>query len=828
MLRLPILALLMLSLVLSPAPVTHALTPDAPAACSTIPELQGSGNTTPCEGHRDNIVGCITGVTATGFFFQDLTGDGDTTTSDGIYAYLWSSWTNPDILKPGDLVSVSGTVTEYYGATEFAHRSADPLQVNVTGACAPPPPVTILPYLDPAADPQPLYEHVESMRVAMTFDGWVVGPTNRYASRYPAGDPEIALVDYAGAVPDDRRIFERDYTGYQGITYINGGLGVDLPDLDFGDPVAGSAVTGILAYQYGKYTLLIDDPAVLQTRDNVDPPTEVPRLIPGSGAFDVCFLNANNLFDHINDGHGDWGDWAPGWPTSGAAEGEALYRARLAEVAEVLTRRTGDCLVAGLQEVEGKQQVWDDLAAAVGASSVIGDGPQYSWAGRYVETGDPRDIAQGFLVRSDVQLLGGGLTPVSGAPYSDWATDGALDFVRTPAAGRFRFNAGTPNEVALWAYSVHFKAKSSSSSCTTPDCTDRREKEAADLRDILLHHQAAGEFAIAGGDFNDIHGSSPIRIMDGEPGPAPGLIGLWYEEAPDTRYSYIFNGESQALDHVYVTNLAIGSRPWKRDLVVPHVQADFAARKRTSDHDPLRVLFWVPEQEGSRLFLPLVLRNAWLLPPPPATPTLSPSQTPTLTTTPTSSPTATATTSPSQTPTLTSTLTTTPTSSPSATPTASPTATSTSTPTVTDTPTSTPTATFTATPTVTPTATATLTPSATATQVSPPGDLRIVALDYSARDEEVAIQNFSGAAQNMTGWRLVSVVGTQTYYFPGGYVLGAGAMVRVHTGPDAWGNGASDLLWSTAYIWNNDGDKAELRNAAGVVVSSRCYLDGCP
>ena len=140
MLRLPILALLMFSLVLSPAPATHALTPDAPAACSTIPELQGTGNSSPCEGHRDNIQGCITGVTATGFFFQDLAGDGDTTTSDGIYAYLWSSWTNPDNLKPGDLVSVSGTVTEFYDATEFAHRSADPLQVTVTGACTPPPP----------------------------------------------------------------------------------------------------------------------------------------------------------------------------------------------------------------------------------------------------------------------------------------------------------------------------------------------------------------------------------------------------------------------------------------------------------------------------------------------------------------------------------------------------------------------------------------------------------------------------------------------------------------------------------------------------------------
>lgn len=100
MLRLTILALLMLLLVLSPAPITHALEPAAPAACSTIPELQGSGNSSPCEGHRDNIAGCITGVTAAGIFLQDLAGNGDTTTSNGIYAYVWASWTNPTTSSP--------------------------------------------------------------------------------------------------------------------------------------------------------------------------------------------------------------------------------------------------------------------------------------------------------------------------------------------------------------------------------------------------------------------------------------------------------------------------------------------------------------------------------------------------------------------------------------------------------------------------------------------------------------------------------------------------------------------------------------------------------
>jgi competence protein ComEC len=100
-------------------------------------------------------------------------------------------------------------------------------------------------------------------------------------------------------------------------------------------------------------------------------------------------------------------------------------------------------------------------------------------------------------------------------------------------------------------------------------------------------------------------------------------------------------------------------------------------------------------------------------------------------------------------------------------------------------------------------------------------------LSYDGRDEVVGITNAGGAAETLTGWRLVSVVGDQRYAFPAGSVLAPGATVRVHSGPDAWGDGGSDLKWTTGYIWNNDGDKAELRDAAGRVVSSWCYKGGC-
>ncbi|MBS0583249.1 MAG: hypothetical protein JSS42_09125, partial [Proteobacteria bacterium] len=68
--------------------------------------------TTPSTG-RQNIV---TAVGPKGFFVQDTVGDGDLTTSDGIYVYLGVA---PSVAV-GDLVTVTGRVQEFSGSTEIA------------------------------------------------------------------------------------------------------------------------------------------------------------------------------------------------------------------------------------------------------------------------------------------------------------------------------------------------------------------------------------------------------------------------------------------------------------------------------------------------------------------------------------------------------------------------------------------------------------------------------------------------------------------------------------------------------------------------------------
>jgi hypothetical protein len=88
-------------------------------------------------------------------------------------------------------------------------------------------------------------------------------------------------------------------------------------------------------------------------------------------------------------------------------------------------------------------------------------------------------------------------------------------------------------------------------------------------------------------------------------------------------------------------------------------------------------------------------------------------------------------------------------------------------------------------------------------------------------DEYVELQNQGTLPQDMSGWRLASVRGGQTYVFAG-LTVQPGQICRVYTNevhPEWCG-----LSWAkdTAQ-WNNSGDRANLIDAAGKVVSSIGY-----
>lgn len=87
--------------------------------------------------------------------------------------------------------------------------------------------------------------------------------------------------------------------------------------------------------------------------------------------------------------------------------------------------------------------------------------------------------------------------------------------------------------------------------------------------------------------------------------------------------------------------------------------------------------------------------------------------------------------------------------------------------------------------------------------------------------EIVTIKNNGSNDVDMIGWKLVSVEGNQTYDFPAGFTLKAGATIYITSGRGAKDDGVNYLKWTGAYIWNNDGDTAQLYNVTNELVSSK-------
>lgn len=85
----------------------------------------------------------------------------------------------------------------------------------------------------------------------------------------------------------------------------------------------------------------------------------------------------------------------------------------------------------------------------------------------------------------------------------------------------------------------------------------------------------------------------------------------------------------------------------------------------------------------------------------------------------------------------------------------------------------------------------------------------------SLNAEQVVIKNVSTKAQTLTGWTLRDKQ-NHVFRFPT-FQLAAGQSVTVHTGK---GTATQQHRYYNAawYIWNNTGDQAILRNAAGATI----------
>ena len=560
-----------------------------PAACEplTISQIQGNGDASPFDGKTGLacLTGCVTGVTADGFTLQSPEPDADPRTSEGIYAFRYTSWTNPRGLRPGDLVELRDfDVQEFYDQTEIVGLETDTEAIyRVTGRCELPAAVPVPPLTDPDADPASIYEPFEGMRVALSFDGAVTGPTARYVSRYPAGDPEIALVDRDSPMYGER-IFTQEGTteavsslpAGRGMVYLTGGTGVDLPDVGTGDRVSATNLTGVLAYQFGRYVLMVEDPAPIRVEDAPDVVDAEAAIEPEQ--FAVCTMNLENLFDAADDGDGDIGDWAP--------PDRAGFEAQLNKRAAAIREDLRGCTIIGVQEVEGKDAVWEALARAVG--------PEFRHD--YFESADVRDITVGVLYDARRVTLRRSEQAQTCTP-TDYSVDYTFAlgprarpnpcgdgvyplFDRPPYVADLTVrDAAGDRALDLRIVVSHLKSKRGEEAINAP----RRAEQARFVAGLLTEPNA-----VALGDFNDPLGTPTLAQF-------AGYVNLYESHLPPRdRYTYIFNGLSEPLDHFIMTpeldRYFLDGGP-------VHINADFPEKRapdangRSSDHDPLFVRF---------------------------------------------------------------------------------------------------------------------------------------------------------------------------------------------------------------------------------------------
>lgn len=297
----------------SPMPGEAYNTPGLPNAAQTcggfytpIYEIQGSGTSTPLFGTDVITEGIVVGDfqqgtyvsgTKNGFYIQDLTGDGNPLTSDGIFVYYSGS----DV-QVGDYVRVSGEATEYYDLTQIG--SVDWILTCATGQTLPEPTVLTLPVASESD-----FEAYEGMYVTFPQDlviseyfdydryGEIVLTSQRHLTPTALVEPGPDAVDAANAYLLDR------------IT-LDDALSVQNPDpaihpngLEFsiynrfrgGDLVVN--LTGILDYNYDLYRL---QPTQGADYVPINPRTPAPEIIEGD--IKVASLNVYNYFTTIDTG----------------------------------------------------------------------------------------------------------------------------------------------------------------------------------------------------------------------------------------------------------------------------------------------------------------------------------------------------------------------------------------------------------------------------------------------------------------------------------------------------------------------------------------------
>jgi predicted extracellular nuclease len=583
--------------------------PDAMAADATVEfatvlsvvtpihDIQGSAHISPLTGSLRKTQGVVTAlrpISGTGFYLQDPSADADVATSEAIFVFTDTAPT----VAVGDAVQVVGTVSEFRpgGATSTnlttTELESPTIAVLSSGNALPPatvvgtggrvPPGAVIDNdatgsvetsgsFDASTDGIDFYESLEGMRVQVN-NAVAVGPTSGFGEIPIVGDngANAAVRTNRGGVVISATDFNPERI------HLDDTL-LAVPLLNVGDGFS-TAVVGVLDYSFGNFKLNV---TTTLTRVAGTLAQEVTEL-PIDQEIAVATYNVENLdpSDATFSRHADY----------------IVNHLRSPDLIAIEEIQDSDG--ATNSTVTDAATTWNMLIAAIVAEG----GPTYQF--RQINPVDDQDggepggnIRVGFLFRTDRELEfidrpGGTSTSnttvvdhpsgprLSASPGRIQPTSTAFNSSRKPLVGEFRMRGKK-----VFVIANHFNSKGGDHPLfgrfqpPVRSSEVQRHQQAQIVNDFVDDLLGADENAnvIVLGDINDFEFSDTLSILEG------GVLTSLMNDLPKAeRYSYDFEGNSQVLDQIIVSDNLHDGFAIEYDVV--HVNSEFA--DQASDHDP--------------------------------------------------------------------------------------------------------------------------------------------------------------------------------------------------------------------------------------------------
>ena len=584
---------------------------------ATIMEIQGTGHLSPLAGETVTTRGVVTAVGFRSFYLQDPDGDGDDATSDGIFVSSRAS------VEVGQLVNVIGPVVENIpggpatGNLSITQINAESISLVSEGNRLPAPveigtggrtssgttvisdselPTNL--QTDPAVsnpdvDAIDFWEALEGMYVEVDRPQATsaVRQFNAFSSEVFTVPSRGATIEPASAETGRGGILlqpDPDNTGDQNpervqIQFDGTIFPDDVPAVQVGDWL--SDVRGVVGYSFGNYEVNASES--IRVIDKA-PRVEKTSLTGRQSMVTVASYNVLNLSPDASDD------------------------AQRAKVAQQIVENLGSPDVVALQEIQDNSGEIDDgvtaadqtLQALIDAIAAAG-GPTYQ--GFDVAPADNTsggvpggNIRNAYLYNPDrVELvdfvsLNSGVLARLGVSNPD-----AFAGTRDPLAAQFR--SGSRQFLVI---NNHLTSRFGSTPIFggpqpfVQAGEAEREAQVGALNEVVTGILANDPEApvMVVGDLNTFEWTDDLAQILPAGGVLTNLLTTSSLVGPDRDdlYTFIFDGNSQALDHFFVTPVLDDSRN-KVDIV--HVNVDYdrlATSVAASDHEPLVGRFRLP------------------------------------------------------------------------------------------------------------------------------------------------------------------------------------------------------------------------------------------